>query len=254
VRSAFLNGQYSATGFWNYFLWSFTWKTPLLTIALIAVGLVVALKLRRQELAWLVVPPLVYIAISMASHLNIGHRHLLPIYPFLFVLAGSLALVWKKWKPAVRAGSAGLAFVGVAASAAVGFPHHLAYFNELAGGPRGGIEKLVDSNLDWGQDLKKLRHWLDTQGIREPIAFCYFGTADPLFHGIRYVNLPGGYPFAATGPVPTSGYLAISATNLKGAYFSPEGRAFLRGLLQRATVVDTVGYSIYIYRINPAEP
>src|SRR5206468_11421522 len=68
------------------------------------------------------------------------------------------------------------------------YPDFLAYFNEAAGGPRGGSRALVDSDLDWGQGLKSLSSWLAERGIAEPVNLCYFGTAEPRFYGLRFVN------------------------------------------------------------------
>jgi len=64
------------------------------------------------------------------------------------------------------------------------FPHDLAYFNELAGGPKGGVNWLVDSNLDWGQDLKRLKSYVDRHRI-ESLKLFYFGMADPAYYGIK---------------------------------------------------------------------
>jgi hypothetical protein len=257
VRGAYLRGRHSNTGFWNYFPWAFLLKTPMLTLLLVAAALGWAVWQRRDVLLWLLLPPLVHLGISMTSNLNIGHRHLLPMYPFLFVLCGGLATAWERWSPVARrwtaAGVLGLAACGAFVvwwRPAVVFPHYLAYFNELAGGPKRGAENLVDSNLDWGQDLPRLKQWLDVHQVHEPIGFCYFGMADPLAHGIRYLNLPGGYPFAPVGSLPARGYVVVSATNLKGVYFSKDGQAFWQQLLRRATLVDTVGYSLFIYRLD----
>jgi 4-amino-4-deoxy-L-arabinose transferase-like glycosyltransferase len=258
VRSSFLRGQHSNTGFWNYFLWTFLLKTPVATLLALAGAIGWAVWRRQAAAVWLLVPPLVHLGISMTSNMNIGHRHLLPMYPFLFVLCGGLATVWARWALPLRRGVA----VGVLALLAAGafvvwwrpavvYPNYLAYFNELAGGPKRGAENLVDSNLDWGQDLPRLKQWLDDHQVREPIALCYFGMADPVYHGISYLNLPGGYPFAPTSVVPTRGYLVVSATNLKGVYFSKDGQAFWQQLLRRATLIDTVGYSLFIFRLSP---
>jgi hypothetical protein len=114
----------------------------------------------------------------------------------------------------------------------------------------------VDSNLDWGQDLKKLARWLDERGIREPIGLCYFGSADPRYHGIRHYKLPGGYgyepPFASSAGFALArrpGWVAISATNLAGVYFGEELREAWRRLLADAELVDVVGHSIFVYRL-----
>jgi hypothetical protein len=132
-------------------------------------------------------------------------------------------------------------------------PHYLAYFNELAGGPRNGYKCLVDSNLDWGQDLKHLRRWLDQRQITDPVNLCYFGTADPRREQICHLNMPGGYFFEPVMPLTvarTPGYVIISATHLQGAYMPPELIAAWREFLKNATLVDTVGYSLFIYYRN----
>lgn len=258
VRSSFLRGRHSNTGFWNYFLWTFLLKTPVLTLLAIVAALVWAVWRRQGAAVWLLMPPVVHLGISMTSNMNIGHRHLLTMYPFLFVLCGGLTMVWRAWLPATRrvvaGGVLGLVLLGAFVvwwRPAVVYPNYLAYFNELAGGPRRGAENLVDSNLDWGQDLPRLKQWLDDHQVLEPIALCYFGMADPVYHGISYLNLPGGYPFAPTATVPSRGYLVVSATNLKGVYFSKDGQALWQQLLRRATLIDTIGYSLFIFRLDP---
>src|SRR5439155_7494406 len=99
VRASFLRGEYSNTGFRSYFLWTFLLKTPLTT--LVAITAAVGYVLRRREpwalrLAFILVPVGTYWGVVVASSLNIGHRHLLPIYPFLYVLGGSLGHAWTR--------------------------------------------------------------------------------------------------------------------------------------------------------------
>jgi hypothetical protein len=199
------------------------------------------------------------------SHLNIGLRHLLPIYPFLYVLAGGLALELTHLRQTTRI-IALLVMVGViAVSSRIVFfpaggakwqpvaPHYLAYFNELAGGPANGFKELVDSNLDWGQDLKNLKLWLIAHDIQDPVYLCYFGMADPRYYQIAHYNLPGGYWFEPQqdfGVLKPGGLIAISATNLQGVYLSPAEREAWKKILAHSTLVDTVGYSIFIYKFN----
>lgn len=130
---------------------------------------------------------------------------------------------------------------------------------ELAGGPRNGYKWLVDSNLDWGQDLKGLKRWADRHRISEsePINLCYFGMADPRYYQIPHIKLPGGYALEPPvrqeetfGIAKKPGYVAISATHLQGLYFSTQQRAYWREFLKNAVPVDTLGYSIFIYRID----
>ena len=72
-------------------------------------------------------------------------------------------------------------------------PHYLAYFNQIAGGPGNGYRCLVDSNLDWGQDLKGLKRYMDRNGITS-IKLSYFGTVNPRQYGIAYEALPSFVP------------------------------------------------------------
>ncbi|MSR65661.1 MAG: phospholipid carrier-dependent glycosyltransferase [Verrucomicrobiae bacterium] len=251
-RVSFLRGEFSQDGFHSYLLWSSLLKTPLVT--LIAMGAALVFVLRKRETWWnaafLLIPAAIYFFIAVESRVSVGHRHILPAFPFLLVLCGVVAVQGANWKQQVPLRSIA-ALVLIASSAIFISPHFLAYFNPLAGGPRNGHKSLVDSNCDWGQDLKGLKRWLDTRGITEPINLCYFGTADPRYYQIPCVNVAGTYEYAPQVDFKDArlpGYIAISATNLEGMYFTPEGRALWRKFLANATLVDTVGHSIFIYR------
>ena len=290
MQSSFLMGEYSDRGFPSYFLWTFLFKTPLLTIVAILVALfLVVLDAKIPLLSttvFLVLPAGLYLLVSMYSGFNIGHRHLLPIYPFLFVLCGRLTVVWRQWTANTQVWSAVAVIAAIILSAnvvfappwrpAIVYPHYLAYFNELAGGPRNGHEKLVDSNLDWGQDLIGLREWIARHRIPgdQPIWLCYFGTADPRYYQVPYNSAPkalGSYRFAPSAyddleakglyeqaverflsDIRPNQYLAISATNLRAVYSGGEKvREFLdRRIFSQATLIDQVGYSIFIYKMN----
>jgi hypothetical protein len=115
----------------------------------------------------------------MTQNINIGHRHVLALYPFLFVAASRVATL--AWEARARWGRAALAVLvfWYAASVLRVHPNYLAYFNEAAGGPSQGWRWLVDSNVDWGQDLPGLKGYMDRSGIPR-VTLCYFGTADPL--------------------------------------------------------------------------
>jgi Dolichyl-phosphate-mannose-protein mannosyltransferase len=275
-RLAFLRGQYSDTGFRSYFLWTFLLKTPLVTLAAFAAAAWLAIgrgELWARGVVFLALPVAVYGGVAVLSAVNIGHRHLLPVYPFLYVLSGELGRLWARLGSRRRRAIGVVAAAAILASAAVVFappwrpalvyPHYLAYFNELAGGPRNGYRSLVDSNLDWGQDLKDLKRWLEARGVTEPVNLCYFGTADPLYYGISHVNLPGGYAFEpqlefvrdpsgrlGIRGLRTPGYLAISVSNVVGINLPPAMLALWREILARARLVDVVGYSIFVYRLE----
>src|SRR5262245_46603287 len=191
ARPAFLAGERSETGWWYYFPVGFALKTPLPLIVLLVVAVVVAVKqpslLRAEAFLWL--PPLLYLALSMTRGINIGHRHLLPVYPFVLVAAGRACGYVISRGPVAARVVAGALLAWYAAGTLRVHPHYLAYFNELAGGPENGYKYLVDSSLDWGQDLKGLKLFLDRAAIPS-IKLSYFGTADPQYYGIPGELLP----------------------------------------------------------------
>ena len=250
---AFFLGQYSREGWWLYFPLAFLIKTPVGSLLAMA-GSVLLLRtgrpFGRREVLLVLVPALLYFAAMMLARVNIGLRYVLPVYPLLFVAASRLATVQfpRAWLgPALLAG--GVAATGV--SSLLTAPHQLAYFNELVGGPRAGCRYLSDSNLDWGQDLKGLKAYMEREGL-PMIYLSYFGTAPPSGYGIRCQYAPG---YSLTGPPPADllahrgerEVLAISVVNLQGLYLNDRG--LYRWLYSR-TPVATIGYSIYVYDLK----
>ena len=243
---AYLNGEVYRGGKVAFFVVALLFKTPLPVLLLALAGLIALL--RRGWLAevslWLV--PAVYYATSLTSSLNIGYRHILPVLPFLYVWGGTAVLVAKqRWQIV-----AGLALLGwlIVASWDI-YPYYLTYFNELAGGPRNGLNHLVVSDLDWGQDLPGLADYLEG----EKVYLSYFGTTPPEQFGIRYQPIPAWpprgipeqWPFHPDYPLP--GTYAISAANLVGARFeeNPDTLAWFRSQTPEAVI----GNSIYVYEV-----
>jgi hypothetical protein len=230
-RAAFLNGDYSLTGWLGFFPFTFLVKTTLPFLGILAIGLLASARKifisRTAVLATRLLPlvPLavlfaIYWATSLTSHLNIGHRHILPIYPVLFIGAGWLG----RWlSVARRAGAALLALLVTwhATTALRIRPHYLAYFNEIVGGPSNGWRHLVDSSLDWGQDLPGLSQWLrQNNSAREPVSLSYFGTGDADYEGIMAAKLPSLPDFGGEHrwrPL-TAGIYCVSATMLQQVY------------------------------------
>jgi Flp pilus assembly protein TadD len=143
-------------------------------------------------------------------------------------------------------------------SGAASYPHFLAYFNELAGGSSNGHKFLLDSNLDWGQDLKELKRWLDSNGVKR-IQFLYFGFHDaaaPRYYGIDAQFLPGSWVGNEAMPASVSApadYLAISANHLYGGFFvRGERREDFVKVFHTLKPEVVIGYSIYVYRISQA--
>jgi len=207
VRPAFMNGEFRLQGWRSFFPYAFLVKTPLGLFAVMGLAaLAYGRGARPGRAAWerlYALSPLwtlvaVYAAAAVASHLNIGHRHLLPVYPPLFILCGAAGA----WLPVPQAPSeaAGrwaralglclaLCLTALVAEAIAFFPNYLAYFNGIVS-PRTAYRHLVDSSLDWGQDLPAVRSYLDRHPDQAGSAyFSYFGTASPDYYGIRARHL-----------------------------------------------------------------
>lgn len=251
-RPAYLLGEVSDSGFWLYFPVAFAAKTPLPTLLLLfgALGFLFFRWKERQAELFLLIPVIFYFALAVLSGLNIGLRHLLPVYPFLFVLIGGAAA--KLWSGgAVKRWGLILLILWQLWSSLSVYPHYLAYFNELVGGPKNGYKILTDSSLDWGQDLKGLKRWMDENGVRT-IQLGYFGTADPKYYGINAVYLPGSILFSSQ-PVGKSEevpeYLAVSATYIYGVHSGKPLKEFYKPLRFRKPIA-TIGHSIFIYRLD----
>ena len=147
---AFFLGQYSDQGWWNYFLVAFLIKTPIGSLLLIAASLVFCRAgnpLRRREVVLLLLPVMVVFLATTQAKVNIGLRHILPVYPFLFVLASRVTTIRfrRHWFAPLLIGTP---LVLTAISSLRIAPHQLAYFNEFVGGPGQGYRYLSDSNVD----------------------------------------------------------------------------------------------------------
>ena len=258
---SFLLGQYSDNGWWYYFPVTFLLKTPLPTLLLIGWGFAAYLLclLRRGKAcpslldsAALLVPALGYFAIALTSEINLGYRHLLPLLPFLTIFSTTAVSRALRPETLLRLAPAFGLSAWLAATALLIYPDFLAYFNLLAGGADGGWRALVDSNLDWGQDLDDLAPWMAANGV-DQVWLSYFGEARPDYYGIAYQGLdsfpprlvnPQARPFYPSDPAP--GVYAISATNLQGVHFADHDQfAFFR----ERPPLEKLGYSIFLYDV-----
>lgn len=241
ARFAFLNGEFGVTGWWYFFPYAFAVKTPLALFALLALAAAAAYGDRaarsRRAVAARASPydaaPLfallaVYGTASMASQVNVGLRHLLPIYPALFVLSGAAARWLTRRRPLASLLVVACVVWFAAASLSIR-PHYLAYFNALVG-PERGYRHLVDSSLDWGQDLPGLAAWLGADAAARggaPVYLAYFGTASPTHYGVSAQKLPSYHDWReAAAPrvrALTGGIYCVSATLLQSVYTDPPG-------------------------------
>jgi hypothetical protein len=274
-RRAFFNGQYSYEGWPQFFPYCLMVKTPLtlfILLALAAAWLVrswrkagenwsarraaVLRSLYRTAPLWVLF--VVYWRYAITSHLNIGHRHILPTYPVMLVFAGGAwfwlarrtdqprktrrsdgsnkpdGWRWRRWLrsrqwPVVSC--VVVVCLGLfAAESLARWPNYLAFFNQLVGGPQNAYPHLVESSLDWGQDLPALKRWLDQQALEGKstgrVYLSYFGSGNPKYYGIDATILPGfldRLPPRIPEPLQAGTY-CISATMLQNIYSLYPGR------------------------------
>ncbi len=263
-RPAYLLGDFSDTGWWYYFPITYLVKTPIIlqVLALVSSILLIWERKSRSNALFLLIPGAAYFLISMQSALNIGYRHLLPIVPFLIIVICGLAQV-KLSRPRFVAARPAFgpilliaAFLSLVVIDLLMHPSYLSYFNLIAGGPKNGHKVLVDSNLDWGQDMVRLNHWMVENGV-ERVWLSWFGTADPDYYEITYDPLPGlpyhfdlwwNTPIDPSSPDP--GVYAISASNLWELPLD-EKRVFT--WFRDREPDDRIGYSILIYNVGSDE-
>jgi hypothetical protein len=251
-HSAFLLGQVSHDGWWYYFVVAVGLKTPLTSLGLGLVSAWDTLKHRRlRDEVLMYLYPVVFFLMTFFSTINIGYRHILPVIPFLILYGSKVASVhWlppscvRRWVLAGLVLAYGMTTVGL-------HPHYLAFFNAIAGGPHGGYRYLVDSNLDWGQDLELLADYLVDHQV-DQVSLAYFGTAVPRHYGIKHEAIwmfgQDKISDAVSLANPEPGWYAISATLIQGAYLAnPDDLSWFRLRQPDATV----GHSIFLYHVLP---
>ncbi|RUL81706.1 ArnT family glycosyltransferase [Tautonia sociabilis] len=289
----FLDGKQSDESWWYYYLMTLVYKVPEGTWALVLLALAVLPISRRarssavDEAALWIVPAVVVLVMSFGTNIAIGLRYVLGVFPYVFIAVGRLA----PWAAGLsgRARTAGKAVVvgSLAVSVAAALlihPHYLAYFNWASGGAKRGSEHLIDSNLDWGQDLVGLKRWLDEHAPGERVGIAYFGQISPGVFNLRGEPLdwflpparPGGWKPGLEPPrvlqrggeaPPAPGLYAVSASLLRGlpwrvydsflaeiepryAFIPLQAQWNAFSYFQRLEPIDQVGYSIFLYRID----
>jgi hypothetical protein len=251
IRLAFLLGRSSFAGWWYYFPIAMLFKTPLATLIALILGLALFCRKARINFAniWPLcaasIAPILYMAMSLHSHLNIGVRHVLPVYPFLFIFLGVAAARAHRLWPRASAWIIAAFIAGLALETFCAFPDFIPFFNIAAGGPRGGLRLLGDSNIDWGQELPDLAQWQRRHPDRL-IYLAYFGTADPHHYGIRYIDLSQTPPASQTAPSRAPPVYAVSAALLQIPYPNKSTRDFYAALLAQRPIA-VLGGSVYLF-------
>ena len=251
--TSYVLGKVYAHNVWFYFPVAFLIKSTVAVLALflLTLGVVATRRLNHwREILFLIVPVIFYLIVALTVGMNIGVRHILVVYVFLYVLIGGAAwaLIQKsrKWAYAV-----GALLLVHATSSLMAFPNYIPYSNELWGGQSQTHKYLTDSNSDWGQQLKSIKQYLDQRGVKE-CWFLYFaeGVAEPNYYGIPckplptistlWLNVPIDVPASIDGPV------LISASNLSGVEFGP-GSLDPYGQFKQLKPTAVIDYGVFVF-------
>ncbi len=246
----YLFGQVAQFGWWYYFPVTFAVKTPLpiLIFLLLAIGHTLRARSWSRDLMLIVAPALLFASLLFSPH-ALGYRYLLPILPFIFVYSADVI------KSALKIRWQQIVIVILIAWQVIGtlryYPYYLTFFNEVVGGPDQGRYILIDSNLDWGQDLASLKQYVDGHQI-DQLKFSYAGATPPEVYGLKTEALPPVYPamrdqgawwlhtFYPADPSP--GWYAISVNPLM-----TDNYGYFRDRVPSAII----GNSIYLYQVQP---
>jgi hypothetical protein len=237
---SYLHGERRHGGWWYFYLYALAVKEPLGTWCLVGLAAVCSLSRRygpgwREEFTLLAPAAAVLVLVSSQTGFSRYLRYALPIFPFLFIWASkvTLAIQWRN-RAVVVLTAVSLAW-SIASSLAV-YPLSMSYFNELAGGPIGGHRYLIDASIDWGQDMFRLKEWIDAHPEARPLYVDFHGSIELKHFGIKSDPYPDP---------PKPGWYAVSVHRL---HDSDGNKPFLP-----LEPVDRIGYSMNIYHLSEAE-
>lgn len=287
--TSFFFGRVYPHGHILYFPACFAIKStlPLLLLFVVAIVTLAVRRLRgSREVLCLTIPPVLYFVVAASSNMNIGARHLLPIYPFLYVLgagaASALVAGTRHHRPAFAAILAGLV-IWQAADSVMVHPAEMAFGNGLWGGPDNVHLYLSDANVDWGQQLNDVRTWLAARGLRAsgwsapgvvpgqpapPVSqttldgaesaaqncwFVYFpdGVIDPPQYGIPCHRLPTQETLfwlqePTSLPPAVDGLVLVSASDLAGFELGP-GPLNPYDQFNRLRPIAVIDHGVYVF-------
>ena len=250
-----LLGQYGDHGWWYYFPVAFALKTtiPFLLVAVAALGWAVWKFIRRDSrFLWLIVPVTVYLAISLTSHINIGIRHFLPVYPFLFIAGGALLAQLLHNRRKVGVAVLVVLFGWMSFETVRTFPDYTPYMNELAYSHPHWYY-LSDSNMEWGDDVGALAAYLKARGETKVSAALSAGWSTLGRYGVDYLDMVTLPP----DKTPETRYVAIGASFLNGSLIPGDENVVGRRAFERTNLFAryrnrqpeaVFGGSIYLFR------
>ena len=234
---SFFLGSVSRRGFKAYFPTVIFLKWPSVMLAIFAIAAVLARRrLIRLPSGWWVMMsfPVVYFAFAIFSRFDIGDRHVLPIYPFMLLVAGGLWEFAKRYRALARV--VVLAVLLQAADTLRYAPDYLSYFNPYVP-PTQSYKLLTDSNLDWGQGLLALQKY-ESAHPGQQISLAYFGSVDPRVYGIQANALHEDQRVTGT--------VIISASNLSGQFL--ENPNAYHWVLQYP-LKRVLNHSLYVFEV-----
>jgi 4-amino-4-deoxy-L-arabinose transferase-like glycosyltransferase len=251
--NSFVLGRAYPHAVWFFFPVAIAIKSTLTFLILAAITLwaISTKRIRKgREMLFLLVPAALYLAIAMVGGENIGIRHVLPVYIFVSVAIGGAAAALiqqnRRWLYAVVA-----LLIFQAISVARTWPAYIAYANEAAGGPSRVHNYLSDSSVDWAQQLRPVKRYLDQRGVKD-CWFLYFGHGliDYTYYGIPCKPLPTieSLWLGAMTDVPPSidGPVLISATDLSGFEYGP-GPLNPYSQFKSLKPTKVIDYSVFVY-------
>jgi hypothetical protein len=255
-HATFLLGRYSDVGWWYYFPVAFALKTTVAFLGVAIASLLWALwrLLVRHDgqLLFLLAPIAAYAAICLTSRINIGIRHFLPVYPFLFVLGALLLdrlLHVLKWRYLAGILVAVL-FTAMGLEAARAYPDYVTYFNQLRGDqPRWCL--LSDSNVEWGDDVKEAAAYLRARGETRVSGATAAGWLTFRFFGIDYIDILSPRPRDVRTNYVVLGASFLNGSTVPGNAELPETERENYFAAYRDRTPEAVfGNSIYLYRVR----
>lgn len=250
-----LLGQYNDLGWWYYFPVAFALKTtiPFLLLATAGLGWSVWRFVKRDwRFLWLVVPVGIYLAISLTSHINIGIRHFLPVYPFLFIAGGALLAQLLQARQTVGIAVLVVLFGWMGFEAGRTFPNYTPYMNQLASSHPHWYY-LSDSNVEWGDDVNALADYLKARGETKVTAALSAGWSTLGRYGVDYLDMVSLPP----DKTPETRYVAIGASFLNGSVIPGDENVVGRRSFERTNLFAgyrdrkpeaVFGNSIYLFR------
>ena len=261
-------GQVSNEGWWYYFPTCFLLKETIPVLILTGLALLFAIRKfvtnlvadrPRKWLPWfkeymlghlpeisMVTFIVIYGVVSMRGKLNLGIRHIMVLFPFIYIL------IIKKYKRRIEETKYKKTFIGIliafliwiGAEIVITYPSYLAYYNELLGGPKNGYKLITDSNLDWGQDLRRMAEWVNSRPDIQKIKVDYFGGGVPSYYlGDKFQEW-----HSQNGP--TTGWIAVSANYFSESIYRKDSTfATSYYYLELRKPEKIFGHSIFVYYI-----